>query len=94
MKRILLTLALAALALFVGLNMAQAADPAKGKDLAKKCTCHNAKKNLNGMDAKKFTGMMADYKAGKGEPKSMISIAQKLSDADIADLAAHYSSLK
>lgn len=94
MKRILLSVTLAALALFVGLHIAQAADHAKGKDLAKKCSCHNAKKNLDGMDAKKFTGLMINYKAGKGEPKSMIGIAQKLSDAEVADLAVYYSSLK
>ena len=94
MKRIILASCIAALALFVGLNIAAAADPAAGKALAKKCSCHNAKKNLDGMDAKKFTGLMMNYKGGKGEPKSMIGIAQKLSDADIQDLAAYYSGLK
>lgn len=94
MKRLLLTLCVLALGLFVALNIAAAADPAKGQVLAKKCSCHAGKKNLDGMDVKAFTAKMLDYQAGKGEPKSMQAIAKKLSKDEIDDLAAYYASLK
>lgn len=94
MKRLLLTLCALALGLFVALNIAAASDPAKGQTLAKRCVCHSAKKDLNGMDAKAFTTKMETFKAGKGEPKSMQAIAAKLSKGEIEDLAAYYSTLK
>jgi cytochrome c553 len=37
---------------------------------------------------------MADYRSGAKENKSMNRSAKKLSDEDIANLAAYYASLK
>ena len=41
----------------------------------------------------KFAQAMQDYKAGKREHKMMNTLAKKLSDGDIANLAAYYASL-
>ncbi|MBE9555023.1 MAG: cytochrome c, partial [Proteobacteria bacterium] len=37
---------------------------------------------------------MADYKSGAKENKTMVRTAKKLSDEDVANLAAYYHSLK
>ncbi|MCK4869044.1 MAG: c-type cytochrome [Alphaproteobacteria bacterium] len=88
---------------FVAAGPAQAGgDAAAGKTLAKKCsTCHGAngegkKKNppLAGMEEGAFIQAMADYKSGAKENKSMKRYATKLSDDDVANLAAYYHSLK
>ncbi len=94
MHRILFAALALCLALFVGFAVSDAADVNKGKDLAKKCSCHKSKKDLDGMAEKTFIAKMTDYKNGKGDPKSMIGISKSLSDQDIKDLAAYYSSLK
>jgi cytochrome c553 len=81
---------------------AQAAgDAAAGKAKAKSCAgCHGAdgkgvKKNppLAGKDEAAFVAAMNDYKSGAKKHSMMNMLSKKLSDADIANLAAYYSSL-
>jgi len=77
-------------------------DADAGKALAKKCAgCHGAngegkKKNppLAGMATDAFAQAMADYKSGKRDNKMMVRTAKKLSDDDVANLAAYYAGLK
>jgi len=77
-------------------------DAAAGEKLAKKCAaCHGKegegkKENpaLAGMAEGAFIQSMADYKSGKKENKAMNKTAEKLSDEDVANLAAYYASLK
>ena len=81
---------------------AHAADAAAGKSKAAACAgCHGAKGEgtpgnppLAGMAAAKFTAAMKDYKTGKRANAAMKNFAAPLSDDDIANLAAHYASLK
>lgn len=88
---------------FVAAGPAQAGgDAAAGQTLSKKCAaCHGkegeGKKDnpkLAGMEEDAFVQAMADYKSGKKENKSMNRTAKKLSDEDVANLAAFYHSLK
>ena len=102
MKTSVLLISAIALA-FVAAGPAQAdGDAAAGQTLAKKCAaCHGkegeGKKDnpkIAGMDESAFIQAMADYKSGAKENKAMNGAAKKLSDEDIANLAAYYSSLK
>jgi len=49
---------------------------------------------LAGEDPAKFIQAMNDYKSGKRDNAMMKSQASNLSDADVANLAAYYASLK
>lgn len=77
-------------------------DAAAGKTLAKKCVaCHpvNGKvkgknPNIVGMKAAAHVKAMEEYKAGKRKNAMMKNFAKKLSDKQIADIAAYYASLK
>jgi len=81
-------------------------DAAAGKAKAKACAgCHGAKgvtkmakfPNLAGQNAAYFVSALKAYKNGKrtdAPSKMMIGIAKKLSDADMANLAAYYHGLK
>ena len=102
MKASLLTIAVTAL-VFAAAGPAQAAgDADAGKAKAKACAaCHGAngegKKDnpaLAGMAESKFIQAMEDYASGKRDNKTMARSAKKLSDEDIANLAAYYASLK
>jgi cytochrome c553 len=81
---------------------AQAADAAAGKAKAAACAgCHGANGEgsgpnpaLAGMPEAKFVQAMKDYKSGKRANPVMKNFATPLSDADMANLAAHYASLK
>jgi cytochrome c553 len=81
---------------------AYAGDAGAGEGLAKKCAgCHGAngegkKKNppIAGLAEDAFIQAMNDYKSGAKDNKAMKRSASKLSDDDIANLAAYYSSLK
>jgi len=96
-----LVIAATALALGVAGSANAAGDVAAGKAKAKSCAgCHapNGKGTKNGpslvnLSAAKFTQAMQDYKSGKRQHKSMSAQAKKLSDGDIANLAAYYASL-
>lgn len=102
MKESWLMVAMTALVLAT-VGPAQAAgDAAAGMAKAKSCAgCHGAdgkgKKDnpaLVGMAEDKFIQAMQDFKSGKRGDKAMIGTAKRLSDADIANLAAYYASLK
>ncbi len=95
-------LACAALAFAVGSAQA-AGSAAAGKTKAQACAdCHgddgkgdDKNPSIAGMSVDKFTKAMAEYKAGtRTKSQKMIKEAKKLSDADVADLAAYYATLK
>lgn len=102
MKTSMLTIAAAALVFGMSGAAMAAGDVAAGKAKAKACAgCHGAngegkKKNppLAGMSEADFTKAMQDYKSGARDNKTMVRTSKKLSDADIANLAAYYASLK
>jgi cytochrome c553 len=94
---------LAALAVLAFVGTADAGgDAAAGAKKAKSCAgCHGKKgegkkKNppLAGMEEAKFVKAMQDYKSGAKKNKMMKKFAKKLSDGDMANLAAYYHSLK
>lgn len=88
----------------VGLaGTAQAAgDAAAGKDKATACAmCHGPNgegtqmaPKLAGEDPAKFVQALQDYKSGKKDNAMMKAQVGSLSDADMANLAAYYASLK
>lgn len=101
MKRLLMIAAI--FASFGALGTAQAAgDPQAGKAKADGCAgCHGANgegrdpnPRLAGKPEGDFIQAMQDYKSGKRKNAVMKTFASKLSDQDIANLAAYYSSLK
>jgi cytochrome c553 len=82
---------------------AAAADAAAGKTKAAKCTvCHGLDGLAKNPDAPNLAGDSANYirkqldayKNGERKDPQMSIMAKGLSDEDIADLAAWYSSLK
>jgi len=95
-------LGLTSLAL-IGMTPAQAADAAAGKTKSAACAaCHGADGNsvntawprLAGQHAKYIEKQLKDFKSGKRKDPTMTAMAMPLSDADIADLAAYYSTQK
>lgn len=81
---------------------ANAADIAAGKAKAGACAaCHGANGEgkgtnppLAGIPADRFVQAMNEYKSGKRANAPMKTFATKLSDAETANLAAYYASLK
>jgi len=78
---------------------AHAADASAGKAKSENCAqCHgeDGKEDpaIAGMEEAKFIQAMKDYQAGARKHKKMEKAATGLTDADIADLAAYYASLK
>jgi len=82
---------------------AHAADPAAGRQKAQMCAvCHGVDGIAKAPDAPNLAGESAIYttrqlnafKTGERQHEQMTIIAQGLSDEDIADLAAWYSSLE
>jgi cytochrome c553 len=79
-----------------------AGDADVGKTKAGKCnSCHGAdglgKKDnppLAGMNEEAHVKAMQDYQTGAREHKMMQMLAKKMSDSEIADLAAYYATLK
>lgn len=77
-------------------------DPAAGRQLAQACAvCHgrdgiavlpNAP-NLAGQNEQYLVKALADYREGRRVDQQMSLIAEPLSDQDIADLAAWFSSM-
>jgi cytochrome c553 len=101
MRPVLLTVL--ALGLFGVAAPAHAAgDAAAGKAKAGSCgMCHgpggegtSMAPKLAGLNQGTFVQAMNDYKSGKKDNAMMKSQAAALSDADIANLAAYYASLK
>jgi len=79
----------------------RAGDPDRGKEKAQTCAaCHGADGNSNNPVWPKLAGQHPDYivaqlkafKAGKRENAQMAPMAQGLSEPDMLDLAAYYSS--
>ena len=79
-----------------------AGDMAAGEKLAAKCSgCHGKAgegkgKNppVAGMDAAAHVKALQDYKSGARDNKSMKRAVEKLSDQDMADIAAYYAAMK
>ena len=101
MNRILLTTLIVGLAGLTGTAHA-AGDVAAGKAASTSCAmCHGPTGGgtamgvkLAGEDPAKFVQAMEDYKSGKRDNAMMKNQASQLSDADVANLAAYYASLK
>ena len=101
MKRTLLVAGIVALA-GITANAIAAGDAAAGKAKAAACAgCHGAngegkKPNppLAGMAEGKFVEALQDYKSGKRANPVMKNFATKLTDSEMANLAAYYASLK
>jgi len=94
---------LSALTLATAANVAVAGDAAAGKAKAATCAgCHGANgisaapnfPNLAGQKEAYLAKQMKDFKSGARKDPMMSGMAAPLSDADIANLAAYYSSLK
>ena len=83
-------------------GLAQAAgDTVAGKAKAEECAlCHGDRGE--GLEAPKISGKtesellqaMRDYKSGKRQDAAMKEALSKLSDQDLANLAAYYASMK
>ena len=83
---------------------AHAGDAAAGQAKAEECaTCHGDDGKGDGKDNPPIAGMaeadfvkaISEYKSGaRTKNKMMIKISGKLSDDDIANLAAYYATLK
>jgi len=96
-----LTLAVAATVMMA--SPAFAGDIAAGKAKAATCgACHGAAgisavpmyPNLAGQKEQYLVKQMKDFKSGARKDPVMGAMAMPLSDADIANLAAYYASLK
>ncbi|MEM7225584.1 MAG: cytochrome c [Pseudomonadota bacterium] len=97
-----------AIALALGLGVllppaGQAADPALGRQKAKMCqTCHGIDGVARTPDAPHIAGenkiylvsQLKAFRSGKRQHQIMSVIAKDLSDEDIANLAAWYSSIE
>jgi cytochrome c553 len=92
---------LAALSLVVG-DAALAGDPVAGRSKAASCAgCHGASgvsanplwPNLAGQKAAYLVKQLKAFRDGSRKDPTMSAMARPLSDADIEDLAAYYSSL-
>jgi len=102
MKRLMMTMMVAAGVALAG--PALAGDAAAGKALAdESCAdCHGEDgagdadyPALAGLSVDKFTAAMKEYQSGaRTKSPKMTKEAKKLSDAQIADLAAFYATLK
>lgn len=75
-------------------------DAEYGAYLSSECvTCHQATTtdakipSLHGMDESDFSGLMKLYKSKELDNPTMQTVAARLSDEDIAALAAYYSAL-
>ena len=103
MKKQVLTI-LAASVLAVSASSAIAAgDAAKGKTKAASCAaCHGATglsaiptyPNLKGQKAAYVVKQLKAFKSGARKDPTMNAMAKPLTDADMANLAAHYAGLK
>jgi len=96
-----LTLALAATVMMA--SPVFAGDAAAGKGKSMMCSaCHGAAgisavptyPNLAGQKEAYTTKQLKDFKSGKRNDPTMKGMVASLSDADMADLAAYYASLK
>jgi cytochrome c553 len=93
----------AGLALLAGASLAQAQEAAAGKTKAATCTmCHGPlgiavapeTPNLAGQPASYLSGQLKAYRDGARKHEIMSLMAKPLTDADIANLAAWFASVK
>ncbi len=91
-----------AVALLLAAPPALAGDAAAGKQKANQCqACHGLDGKAKLPDAPNLAGQneiylvkaLGDFKSGARQNEMMSLVAPKLSDADIADLAAYYAGL-
>jgi cytochrome c553 len=92
------TLAMAAGCLVMAFS-AHAGDASAGKAKSENCAqCHgeDGKEDpaIAGMEEAKFIQAMKEYQTGARKHKKMEKAATGLTDADLADMAAYYASLK
>ncbi len=79
--------------------LALGGDPAYGAYLAGECvTCHRASggagiPQIAGLPADYFVTALVEYRNGLRDNEVMVTTASRLGDAEIAALAAHFSSL-
>jgi len=101
-KRMMSMCLVAATAAFIAPQTGTAADAAAGKEKASLCmTCHGVNgisttplvPNLAGQKEAYIVKALKDFREGKRDSSIMRSMASNLSDGDIADLAAFFSSL-
>lgn len=94
---------MALLAALAWCGAADAADPAAGKQKARMCqVCHGLDgiarlpeaPNLAGESTLYLERQLKAFRAGERKSPQMSVVAQALSDADIANLAAWYSSIE
>jgi cytochrome c553 len=85
------------------LKLLAAADPARGEELAKKCSkCHGEKGvsvdpedvNIAGLRASYIYKQLRDYKDGKRDSKDMTKRVRHLDDGQMADLAVWFAGLE
>jgi len=102
MKRQILATA-SALIFAVSTNVAVAGDAAAGKAKAATCNaCHGANgisavpnyPNLAGQKEAYLVKQMKAFKDGARKDPTMNAMAKPLSDADMANIAAHYAGMK
>ncbi len=90
------------LAMTLAMQAQAGGDAAAGKSKAAQCTgCHGAggqgnpaSPALAGRDAAYLKEQLQAYRSGARQHSMMNMMAKKLSDRDIADLAAYYASLQ
>ncbi len=101
MKRLTIAALIAAGVMLV--PPAQAGDAAAGQALAESCAdCHGEDgmgdedfPAIAGMSEADFTKAMVEYRDGtRADSKQMTKAAKKLTDGEIADLAAYFATLK
>jgi cytochrome c553 len=94
---------LAVLVLAAAMSTAHAADPAAGRKKAQQCqTCHGIDgigrlpdvPNIAGESDVYLTAQLEHFRSGERKHEQMSIIAEGLSDEDIADIAAWYSSIQ
>ncbi|MGH6962253.1 MAG: c-type cytochrome [Dongiaceae bacterium] len=87
----------------IGVDTAQTADPAAGRDKAKVCrACHGldgvarlpTAATIAGESELYLAKQLKAFRSGERQDPQMVVIAKKLSDDDIADLAAWYASIE
>lgn len=102
-KQLVSAAAVAALSIGVSATAVAGGDAAAGKAKAAMCAaCHGPAgisanpiwPNLAGQKEAYLVKTLKDFKSGKRNDPVMSGMAKPLSDADIANLAAYYSSLK
>jgi len=85
--------------LMLAASSVNAGDAGAGKAKSEGCAaCHGdtGKEDpaIAGMDEAKFIKEMKAYQSGERKHKKMMKAVAGLSDADIADMAAYYATLK